>query len=381
VNPNASIRYALIGSGMMGGEHILNLRQIPRAEVVAIAEPDEGARTWGRACCEGRYEPRWFRTHTELLEAVGGEVDVIIVASPNMTHFEIMVDVMSTNSAIMCEKPLCTTAADALEIHRLASQRAAMTWTALEYRYMPTIEKFIELARGGASGSPAMLRITEHRFPFLPKIDNWNRFTANTGGTLVEKCCHFFDLMRLTLQANPVSVFAVGGQRVNHLDERYDGRVPDILDHAVATVSFDNGASGLLDLSMFAEGAAHEQELALVGDTAKVDTTVPGGSVWVRPRQGSPAEVAAPMPAEVTYEGFHHGSSMREHLRLIACLDEGRQPEVSVADGVWSVAMGEAAHRSIERGGAVQLVELLGTDWMNGHSLVSVPYGRVASRG
>lgn len=43
---------------------------------------------------------------------------------------------------------------------------------------------------------------------------------------LVEKCCHFFDLMRLTLQSDPVRVMASGEQTVNHLDEVYDGKPP-----------------------------------------------------------------------------------------------------------------------------------------------------------
>ena len=58
-------------------------------------------------------------------------------------------------------------------------------------------------------------------------MDNWNRFNENTGGTLVEKCCHFFDLMTLIANSNPVRVMASGAQNVNHLDERYDGKVND----------------------------------------------------------------------------------------------------------------------------------------------------------
>lgn len=56
-------------------------------------------------------------------------------------------------------------------------------------------------------------------------MNNWNRFNVNTGGTLVEKCCHFFDLMRLFAGANPVCVMASGGMDVNHKDEVYDGKV------------------------------------------------------------------------------------------------------------------------------------------------------------
>ena len=50
-------------------------------------------------------------------------------------------------------------------------------------------------------GELKMLSIREHRFPFLVKVNDWNRFAKNTGGTLVEKCCHFFDLMRLIVQS------------------------------------------------------------------------------------------------------------------------------------------------------------------------------------
>ena len=53
----------------------------------------------------------------------------------------------------------------------------------------------------GTAGDVKMVAIREHRFPFLDKVDNWNRFSRNTGGTLVEKCCHFFDLMNLVIAA------------------------------------------------------------------------------------------------------------------------------------------------------------------------------------
>lgn len=56
-------------------------------------------------------------------------------------------------------------------------------------------------------------------------MNNWNRFNVNSGGTLVEKCCHFFDLMRLFVGANPVRVMASGAIDVNHKDEIYDGKV------------------------------------------------------------------------------------------------------------------------------------------------------------
>ena len=90
----------------------------------------------------------------------------------------------------------------------------------MEYRYMPPVKHFINEVHKNIIGKIKMLSIREHRFPFLNKVDDWNRFSTNTGGTLVEKCCHFFDLMRLVIQSEPVKVYASGNQDVNHLNEK-----------------------------------------------------------------------------------------------------------------------------------------------------------------
>ena len=76
-------------------------------------------------------------------------------------------------------------------------------------------------------------------------------------------------------------VYASGGQDVNHLDERYDGETPDILDNAYVIVDFDDGARALLDLCMFAEGSRNEQEIAAIGDAGKVECFVPESNVVI----------------------------------------------------------------------------------------------------
>ena len=80
---------------------------------------------------------------------------------------------------------------------------------------MPPVARLLEEVRGGALGTLRMVAIREHRYPFLKKIGDWNRFARNTGGTLVEKCCHFFDIMRL-----------ITGQRPAHLCLGWPGREP-----------------------------------------------------------------------------------------------------------------------------------------------------------
>lgn len=146
---------------------------------------------------------------------------------------------------------------------------------------MPPVAKLIEIIKGGKIGEVKMVAIREHRFPFLVKVNNWNRFNCNSGGTLVEKCCHFFDLMRLFVGANPVRVMASGAIDVNHRDEVYNGKVPDIIDNAFVIVEFDNSTRGMLDLCMFAEGSKNEQEISVVGDLGKVQISLPSHTFYI----------------------------------------------------------------------------------------------------
>ena len=71
-----------------------------------------------------------------------------------------------------------------------------MFMVGMEYRWMPPIAKLVETVDSNVLGTTKMVAIREHRFPFLHKVAYWNRFNKWTGGTLVEKACHFFDLMR-----------------------------------------------------------------------------------------------------------------------------------------------------------------------------------------
>ena len=368
-----TLRYGVIGTGMMGGEHLLDLGHLPGAEVVAIHDPEAASVEWGLTCVAagpgGERARERVRVHASIDSLLSDdEVDVVVVTTPNHTHAAVLDSALCTDKHVFVEKPLCTTVEDCARVVELAAARQAITWMGLQYRFMPTSAVMLELLSRGVCGTTRMVTIREHRFPFLAKVGNWNRFTRNTGGTLVEKCCHFFDLMRLVAGADPVRVMASGGQDVNHLDERYDGEIPDVLDNAFVVVDYANGVRGLLDLCMFAEGGRFEQELSVTGDAAKLEATVPGEVVWVGERAtagppGSPPgagvrEVPALMDPRVPHPDLHQGASYMEHVHLAEAIRSGQPPAVTVTEGMWAVATGVAAHRSIDEGRVVELAEL-----------------------
>jgi len=360
-----TIRYGLIGSGMMGQEHIRNLNLLDGCEVTAIADPDEAMRnlsveTAGRSA-------KGFADYKEMLSA--GLCDALVIVSPNDTHHSIMLDVLDTALPVLCEKPLCTTSDLCREVVNKAEGRSAPVWVAMEYRYMPPVQRLLAEVAKGTTGTPRMMAIREHRFPFLEKVGDWNRFNERTGGTLVEKCCHFWDLMRLTLQSDPVRVYSSAGVDVNHLGETYDGRTPDILDNAFVTIDFDNGSRGMLDLCMFAEGSYWQEVISVTGAKARVDAKVPGParfSVDGKERE-SEIEISDRASKTVTREvvevdhtvlsaGDHHGSTFFQHQRFRELVrGASGDPEVTLHDGLWSVIVGEAAEESARTGQAIDV--------------------------
>jgi predicted dehydrogenase len=354
----SDLRVGLIGTGMMGCEHLRNLMGLDSVAITAVSDPNEEPLRWATKTLGDRANSvTQFTSHEDLLAS--GLVDAVLVASPNYTHKSILDDILSTDIPVLVEKPMCTTVEDCISVVRAQESRSAITWVGLEYRYMAPIAGLLQELRSGIIGNMKMMSIREHRFPFLVKVDNWNRFSRNTGGTLVEKCCHFFDLMNLAVGSRPVRVMASGGQDVNHLDEVYDGEQSDILDNAYVIVEYANGVRTMLDLSMFAEGGQHEQEITVVGDIGKLDAYIPGnGKVFIGNRASrSVQEIDVPTDPDIAHMGFHFGASFIECKRFVDAVLNNTPPEVTVADGLWSVVIGAAAHRSIDESRPVLVSE------------------------
>ena len=350
------LNYGIIGTGMMGCEHIRNLKKIPDVNIVAIADPNEESRKWAIKACEDKFKIRLYEDYKELLAEK--DIDVIVVASPNFTHIEIMRELFKTDKHVLLEKPMCTTLPDSLEVLEKSKDHGGLVWVGLEYRYMSPIQSLIKHIE--EIGDIRMLSIREHRFPFLEKIDNWNRFNENTGGTLVEKCCHFFDLMNLIVPSKPIKVYASGGQDVNHLDEKYDGKTPDIIDNSFVIVDYQDGQRAMLDLCMFAEAGKYEQEIVLTGDQGKLETYIPGNELLLTNRKNySLKTIEVKDDPRVKEVGFHHGASYIEHLELIDCIKNKKKPLVDCQKGLDSIILGLAAQESIQTGEPVFMENFL----------------------
>ncbi|MEY2890809.1 MAG: hypothetical protein RJA98_717 [Pseudomonadota bacterium] len=364
------VRYAMIGCGMMGQEHLRNLALIDGAEVAVVFEPDAGMREATRALVP---QARFVDDLPALLAAP--DIGALVITSPNHCHAAQLQQIADARPLpVLCEKPLCVNLDEVAQMRALAARQQAPLWVAMEYRYMPPITALVQQAHAATdTGGTTMLAIREHRYPFLQKVGDWNRFSAHTGGTLVEKCCHFFDLMRLVMQADPLRVYASAAINHNHLDERYGGRQPDIIDNAFVVLDFPGRRRALLDLCMFAEGTRYQEEICVTGPRGKLDCKLPGpGRFWpaalgpapvaqltVSPRQpAGPRTIEIPVPADLLAAGDHNGSTYFQHRKFFDVVRGAAQPvEVSLMDGLKAVIIGLAAEASARSGAAIDLTQ------------------------
>ena len=95
----SDLHYGVIGSGMMGIEHMANVRLLDGASVTAVADPHEASRNWAKlSASEAGDELEVFDDYRDML----GEVDAVILCTPNHTHRSILDDVFQTDLHVLC---------------------------------------------------------------------------------------------------------------------------------------------------------------------------------------------------------------------------------------------------------------------------------------
>ena len=136
----------------------------------------------------------------------------------------------------------------------------------------------------------------------------------------------------------------------------------------------------MLDLCMFAEATKDQEELSVVGDKGKLDARIPTSELHLGTRSGEgipdigQVETRSITNDEIRHTGLHHGASYLEHVDFAEAIRAHRTAGggdagaaavdalgtlVSLEDGLWSVAIGEAAHKSIDENRPVKVAEIL----------------------
>ena len=361
--PQPSHKIVVIGTGTIGQEHMRVASLLGRAQVHGIYDTQEHSLDVAEANYK-TYASNTLVRYADLAAACNdSNADALFICTPNYTHYEILQVAIKSGKPIFLEKPMATDLQDAAATIAISEAYSSFIQIGLQYRYKAQyIEAFHEALSRRSLGEIKTISMSEYRPPFLDKVGQWNKFNANSGGTLVEKCCHYFDLINLLAQSQPTKVYASGGQAVNFKDFEHQGRASDIDDHAFVVIDYANGTRANFTLNMF----CHEftEELVVTGTQGRL---VAKEVFNFHQQQGSRATVAiesgesaASRRTEVTYPALieqsgHHGATYYEHIAFMDQLDGKPVEAATPLQGLWSMIVASAAQESMALGQAVEI--------------------------
>jgi myo-inositol 2-dehydrogenase/D-chiro-inositol 1-dehydrogenase len=361
-------RFNVIGSGINGQEHIRVTHLEGRAAIHGVFDPNPRSVEYAKRAFQ-MFVPKGELVVYDSLEKACNDpqVDGLIISTPNYTHIDIVRQAVKSGKNIFLEKPMATTLPDAAEIVRLARSYPAVFQIGLQYRYKSMyVEAIHEALERRAIGEIKTISILEHRVPFLDKVNQWNKFSKYSGGTLVEKCCHYFDLLNLFAQSKPVSVYASGSMAVNFKEFEYESEKSDILDNALVTVQYENGVRASFNLCMFSP--MFYEEIILCGDDGRLKAyenrdflPVPRAQTHLEVLRGEnkPSRISSPCYPAYIEESGHNGATFYEHIYFVDNIEGKPTNTASVEEGFWAVVVGVAAEESVKTGAVVRIDELL----------------------
>jgi scyllo-inositol 2-dehydrogenase (NAD+) len=230
------LNVGLIGLGRLGRVYARDLAtRIAETRLVAIADPNAAA---AREVAAEFDVPAAYGGTAELV--ADPRVDAVVIVSPTHTHRDVVIETVGRGKPTFCEKPLALSLDECREMQAAVERHGTFFQMGFMRRFDPGYAAAKRQVLEGKIGKPVVFKSTS-RDPFRPSLEYAN--PASSGGILVDMGIHDLDLARWFM-GDVASVSAVGGV----LAYPELATVGDI-DNAIATLVFAGGCLGVIDLT------------------------------------------------------------------------------------------------------------------------------------
>lgn len=343
-----------------------------------------------------------------MLEDV--QPDVVIVASTDCTHHTYIIKALKAGCDVISEKPMTIDEEKCREILQAERESGKKVTVTFNLRFAPYFAKVKELLLAGAIGEVYHIDLEwfldrRHGADYFRR---WHSEMKNSGGLLVHKSTHHFDIINWWMNCPPVEVHAFGTRRVygdnrkekgtrcltcdyktsceyymdiekdpfiakyyyqaeqvdGYMRDRclFDDRI-DIYDNMSVNVRYENDA--LLTYSLVAYSPYEGWRAAINGSEGRIEVSNIYSNADMQQEEASMIHIFKPDGSvehvAVNTSAAGHGggdAKLRKVLFEGGDLDPlGQQADSSV--GAQSLLIGATANRSIMEGRAIQLPDVL----------------------
>jgi UDP-N-acetylglucosamine 3-dehydrogenase len=329
VGGDRPIRVGLVGLGAMGRNHLRLLAGHQDVELVLVADPVADSLAAAVASVPGA------RGAADALATLrhdeGLALDALVIASPTTTHLPLALAAIERGIAVLVEKPLAATPAEADRIVAAAAEHGVPVAVGHVERFNPVVLELGRLLREGWLST--VYAITSRRAgPFPARIRDV--------GVTIDLATHDVDILSFVAGERPTRIAAETAQRVHESHE-------DLL---FGLLSFPSGTVGMLDVDWLTP--AKRRTLTVVGEegmfeldyltqrltfTRSTDTTNPrliSGYAPTFEGESVDLPVASGEPLAAELDAF------------LGVVRNGGRPVVNAEDGRWAVVLADALLRA-----------------------------------
>ncbi|MCK4274930.1 MAG: Gfo/Idh/MocA family oxidoreductase [Phycisphaerae bacterium] len=321
----AELRLGLIGCGGIGEVHAGCVAKIPQGEFIAYCDIDEAVAKRALDKFGGEYAT----TEADKLFA-DDRLDAIYIATHHDSHAPLVIAAAKAAKHIFIEKPLALTIAECEAVAEAVATAGVYLMPAFKMRYYPLIRMAHEFI-------PAPQVLVGQMMDRRWADDAWFQDPVKGGANVHSQGCHTTDILRYLAGSEPVRIWAAGGT-LTHPDH-------PCIDQCVASIEFVNGhvASWIQGdvalpqlVSKFYFELFGDGKSVQLHDRLKRATFFDGEKTWTEQRDKE--------------EGFQ-----LENVEFLTALAAGREPQLTVHDGIQATRIVLAAQRAIKTGQVQEL--------------------------
>jgi myo-inositol 2-dehydrogenase/D-chiro-inositol 1-dehydrogenase len=318
--------------GSFHGETIS--RRLPGAHLAAVADPAPGA---AEKLAAGLGADRAYRDAADVWTDPG--VDGVVIAAPARFHTELIVAAARAGKHVFCEKPMALTIADADRAIDACRAAGVALQIGFNRRFAPDWAAARAFLDAGRVGTPRLLRsLTRDPAGFDPA-------RVAPGTVFLETLIHDFDTLRfLNPGATALDVYAVADALVEPA-----WRDRGLLDTAVVTVRFDNGAIGTAE-ACFEASYGYDVRAEVLGSGGMV--TMGDGRRTGMTYSGAGGRVSETVRGDQELFGAAYTAEL---AAFVESLSTGAEPPVTGEDARAALEIALAAWESTRTGRSVRV--------------------------
>ena len=184
------LNIGLIGAGAIARQAYLPLlKDVSGLKLTAVVEPDKRI----RASLTGQYPLTYLG---DDLNTAMGHMDAVIICVPNFLHYHVARLCLEKGKHVLCEKPVCTKAADGEDLVRTAKESSLIFTVAHVRRLFPAVKKIKEIITTGTLGALTGFDFREGTVFSWPTVTGFvfDKEKAG-GGVLMDIGVHLLDLL------------------------------------------------------------------------------------------------------------------------------------------------------------------------------------------